>query len=339
MLDAIRDFFYRFQQPQDLRKLSGLIGYCLVSLTTDKMVKNGVAVVGNTYHVYPLDNFVKYDPCAVVGVKDGYLMVVKPFKDRTEIVDLITLINTINTINSLGEITNIKNVESLDSIDEIDLIKRVYLKNVPYLTNCGFETGDFTGWSIVAGYAISDIYVMSGAWSVHETFGFGAYIEQVLEVPVQCKYITQLSVMARGEKVGFPPANSEISFIVKYTDGDSDSHTFTATKGTWTFCDMTPYVDIAKVLRSVRVEPAGSYYEYFLDDFILLSSEPRVITGTKDFDNLTMIHTLSSSQGTLTWDIEGANLAIGSEIDATFTLTLSPTATLGADAFDIQVGE
>jgi len=62
-------------------------------------------------------------------------------------------------------------------------------------------------------------------------------------------------------------------------------------------------------------------------------------TGDYDFNSLHMSNNVLSSQGTLTWDIEGSPLSVGSSIDATFTLTLSENATVGEFPLEIYVEE
>jgi len=233
MLNALRDFLYRFQQPSNLNKLAGLVGYCLVPLTTDIMAKNGVAVAGSTYHVYPLDNFVKYDPCAVVGVKDGYLMVVKPFKFRIESVDNISA-GTITI--SAGTVV----------VSEIATIRELFWLHRSVFQNPSFEQ-DFTGWDVVIGATIVEGIAYTGNKSAFFRVNTTDRITQSLPVPLDVDCLSSFYCYL------FTPVTFGIALRVRYyyTDETNSSQTLTTAQTVnWEKHVLTPTA--GKILQKIE---------------------------------------------------------------------------------------
>jgi len=103
------------------------------------------------------------------------------------------------------------------------------------------------------------------------------------------------------------------------------------------------YLTIPSSYTAVEYKLSSTPPEIPFGEIVVGESSQASVTltnvGTKNFESLTMNHTLDGSQGTLIWDIEEPPLAIGASIVATFTLTLHETASLGLKSFNIEVGE
>jgi len=182
-------------------------------------------------------------------------------------IDLIDLINTIKTI---------------ESIEKILSVREAYIKNIPALMNAGFETGDLTGWwtPTVEYYLVGKTYKFSGQYALQcKPARWTYYLEQVLEIPVQVKYLSHLTFYAYAADVEF--YDSLVRCRCIYTDATYTDHDFTIPNdGAWHDCNMLPYLDETKDLRTIRIfilEVAGEPRETWLDDFILISYLPRVI--------------------------------------------------------------
>jgi len=186
-------------------------------------------------------------------------------------IDLIDLINTIKTI---------------ESIEKILSVREAYIKNIPALMNAGFETGDLTGWATgwEEYYRVGKAYKFSGQYALNcKPWKWTMYIEQVLEIPVIVKYLSHLTFYAYAADPEF--YDSLVRCRCIYTDATYTDHDFTIPNdGAWHDCNMLPYLDTTKDLRTIRLyilEVAGEPRETWLDDFILVQSPPRVILGTK----------------------------------------------------------
>ena len=153
-----------------------------------------------------------------------------------------------------------------------------YLRNVPFINNAGFEVykaaNEVAPW-ILSHATRSGTAVFTGYSSLEFDTDFVSYCEQILEVPVDLAYVTALSFMLYGNADEYVPETARVRCRVTYTDGAYVEHDFDATLLTWTNCDMLPFVDTAKKLRSIRVlqvpNASGHYVKCNLDDFILVA--------------------------------------------------------------------
>lgn len=209
--------------------------------------------------------------------------------DEITLIDLIAWINTIQTVQEITNIVNIQNIETIATLGKINLIKKAYIANAPLLKNSGFETGDSTGWQ--TSYApITFGFGYTGNYSLEFSEGSpsGSAL-QILETPVECKYIRALSCLIY-TVVGI----GNVLFRVYYTDGSIDEHSFqTSYQYTWTLCNFLPYLDTSKILRAIYVEQTqwlGYKRLTFLDDFVLLSSQSQIIVGIKGLEGRRFIN-------------------------------------------------
>jgi len=152
--------------------------------------------------------------------------------------------------------------------------------------NAGFETGDLTGWytPAIEYYLVEKAEKFSGQYGLYcKPPRWTYYIEQVLEIPIQVKYLTHFSFYA----YAYDPeiVNSLVRCRCIYTDATYTEHDFTIPwDGKWHECNMLPYLDKTKSLRTIRIyilEVAGKIRETWLDDFILILAPPRFILGAK----------------------------------------------------------
>lgn len=204
--------------------------------------------------------------------------------DRIKLIDLITkvsevsLIDAITLIDKITEITNIKNVESIDLIDVISTIEVIQniqkvtsanIRNAPRLVDAGFESNsiDFA-WRDSVNTEIRTAYKFSGVYGAR-VYTQNGYLGQILEVPVQCKYVIGLSVMARNEK---PFLSEDFTFRAIYTDGTVTDHVFSANK-TYTGFDMTPHLDTDKILMGINLICTGTN-KLWIDNAVLLDYSP-----------------------------------------------------------------
>jgi hypothetical protein len=141
------------------------------------------------------------------------------------------------------------------------------------VANCGFETGDFTGWTIIPAAAGSDLHIFgspvnSGNWSA----GFGA-------VSGLNDYIYQDLTTTPGGiyDVTFYLATGSVSSTGQFVANWGGSNIFTQTGGTNSGSVFTEYsFDEAATASSTQLEFGGNTPPswYYLDDVSV------VYTGT-----------------------------------------------------------
>ncbi len=135
------------------------------------------------------------------------------------------------------------------------------------LTNPGFETGDFTGWSQTgmiiradSGSMHSGLYAAAPAYDPN-TFIYSAFtLQQNLGTPVAGSSITQISLWYRW-------GTSADSAQVLYTDGTSTT-TNLPFVGSWTRISLS--YDSTKTISGIKVvRTSGQGTNLNLDDFVL----------------------------------------------------------------------
>lgn len=175
------------------------------------------------------------------------------------------------------------NIESQAVDLNINLVKQAYIKNYIYLLNAGFETGDFTGWIAWPTCEVGLGYAFTGEYGC-KIVDTATYIEQVLEVPIEVKYIQACSFML-SQAFKIPPPTLTVTCTVFYTDGTWDVHDFVTSTLAWVNCDMLPYMDTTKALRTIRVQYKTGGIAPYLDDFILIAYLPTAdVLATIDVD-------------------------------------------------------
>lgn len=154
------------------------------------------------------------------------------------------------------------------------------------ITNGGFETGDFTGWTAVANHygtgklptietTILGEVPHSGSYMAY--FGDGgdwleAYIEQTLSILVEC--VQKFSVWKNGSRPVSPPAGSISRFSIFYSDATTTTVTHETTApyhSEWEEIDLLPYLEAAKTIIKIRIERYDDYggWWHLYDDISL----------------------------------------------------------------------
>lgn len=140
------------------------------------------------------------------------------------------------------------------------------------ITNGGFETGDFTGWSHNLWQYVSSGYPSSGSYAC-ELQAYG-WIAQDLANPVLAECLTDSSVL------GFYAGNDTVYYFsltfyfratLTYDDEsttvvDFEWNTIPDQQTPYEFVNLKPYVEAGKTLKSIKIERLASQEDTWIDD-------------------------------------------------------------------------
>jgi len=185
-------------------------------------------------------------------------------------IDLIDLIN------------KIKEISTIDVISQIRTLDFGYLGQFNVFKNTGFEVGDAedpdiaVGWDDYLGKRFETIDAFAGKYCFLIEAYTTAWLQQTLEVPIICRRVTELSCKALDVSM----VGVRLRFYAIYSDGTSDYHDFTLSSTyEWTYCNMTPYLDRNKLLKSIKFMNPDAEDVIMIDEVIgLASSEVNVIS-------------------------------------------------------------
>ena len=144
-------------------------------------------------------------------------------------------------------------------------------------TNGGFETGDFTGWTVGNQKSFPEgahIY-SNGAGEgtyyciIHATVPPYTYIEQDFanEVPASCIIDTStFQILIRCALAGF-----SLWIYLVYTDASETEVIYTTTEDLkWETLNLKPYVEAGKTLKGIRLENCSSAMDIQCDGVSLI---------------------------------------------------------------------
>jgi len=127
------------------------------------------------------------------------------------------------------------------------------------ITNGGFETGDFTGWT-QSGFSIVSWGAHSGTYRAWVETLNTPYLSQDLANPVPQACLTVSSVVSLWYKGSYDEC-AELGTIVRarivYTDDPEtvvEHETTLAEHGIWVEIDLKPYVQSGKTVKRLRIE-------------------------------------------------------------------------------------
>jgi len=136
------------------------------------------------------------------------------------------------------------------------------------MTNGDFEKGDFTGFTISGAPTVDTWNPHSGTyhcafWSVDDSVKQDIQSLKGYVVPVIC--IAAFEVWLYGTHC----PHADVDVIITYSDDSTTTVNFTDLDDTWHQCDILPYLDTTKSVKSIEIKNACVLGGICLDDVSL----------------------------------------------------------------------
>jgi hypothetical protein len=146
------------------------------------------------------------------------------------------------------------------------------------IVNGGFETGDFTGWTVIDTPVIRDAtwatpYEGNYCAELADTGVFGGVAQTFLEsIPSTCfKDTSVFEVHLRGNREFSPPKGSKANIYIVYTDDSETQITWEASGAfVWEAVDLKNYVEAGKTVKGIRIYPVVTGFYVRLDGCSLI---------------------------------------------------------------------
>lgn len=144
------------------------------------------------------------------------------------------------------------------------------------ITNGGFETGDFTGWTATGNIEVTTRNPHTGSYSARNPIEIGTVV-QTLTTPVPTVCITATStfrIYIWSDYEISPPRGGRFTAKINYTDATSTTVEREITKGEaemWVEWDLKPYLEAGKTIESIEIKlDAGFINLMYIDDVSLV---------------------------------------------------------------------
>lgn len=136
------------------------------------------------------------------------------------------------------------------------------------ITNGGFETGDFTGWTVTKGSNMIAVQKKDDYWSFIDAYEGTYYcgsktngdygtIEQVLAEEVPVESVSKFEIHVLGGYDYSPPSGGKVTVEIVYTDDTTTSVSWEATnenKNTWQTLDLKTYLESGKTIKKLIIK-------------------------------------------------------------------------------------
>jgi len=137
------------------------------------------------------------------------------------------------------------------------------------IVNGGFETGDFTGWTLeIDGTycSVSSTIKHSGAYSAYIKYNpclhIGGAIKQTFSTAIQGACIESFTLWI------YRWSADEITIEVGYSDGTVETWTEKPVSEVWTEVNLKAHLDLTKKVSYIQIHATGG--TYYVDDISLV---------------------------------------------------------------------
>lgn len=149
----------------------------------------------------------------------------------------------------------------------IVLLGEVACPSGEQITNGGFETGDFTGWTKLGTFEVVTYLPYEGTYSARTLRGKTGTISQTFATPIPVVCFTGTSIFHlywSGEVGECPVEGSKLQVVIGYTDETSTILNFEFPAGEkdpdkpyYYKIDLIPYLEAGKTVESITVTLEG----------------------------------------------------------------------------------